>query len=98
MFKSPQVLRTSAMFNICLSVFMGLTAESAWGQNCNRECMTGLLTDYIDAVVAHDPSNLPLLENYRYTENSRPVMLGEGLWQSVTGKTAFRHDYLDTTK
>jgi hypothetical protein len=94
----PQVFCTRAMINIGLSVFMGLTAEAAWAQNCNRDCMTGLLTDYIDAVVAHDASKLPVLENYRYTENSRPVMFGEGLWQSVTGKTAFRHDYLDTTK
>ncbi|MES2626023.1 MAG: hypothetical protein V4628_12145 [Pseudomonadota bacterium] len=98
MFNFRQVLTTTGMINTGLLAFIGLTASPVWAQDCNRECMTGLLTGYMDALVAHDPSKLPMLENYRYTENSKDVKFGEGLWQSVTGKTAFRHDYLDTTK
>jgi hypothetical protein len=94
----PHSFNTRALVHIGLLALTGFAASPVWAQNCDRDCMTSLLTDYIDAVVAHDSSKLPVLENYRYTENSRPVMFGEGLWQSVTGKTTFRHDYLDTSR
>lgn len=60
--------------------------------------MTDLLNRYVDAVVAHDHSKLPLTDNFRYTEDSKDVKLGEGLWQTITAKGQFRHDYLDTRK
>jgi hypothetical protein len=93
-----QQVLSRATINAGLLALMGVVAGPVWAQDCDRDCMTSLLTDYIDAVVAHDPSKLPLLENYRYTENSKSVNFGEGLWQSVTGKTQFRHDYLDTDR
>ena len=71
------------------------TATPAAAQTCDRTCMTGLLTRYVDAVVAHDPAGLPLAEGARITEDSRVIVPGEGIWQSVTGKGEFRHDYLD---
>jgi hypothetical protein len=30
--------------------------------DCNRACLEGLIDQYLKAVVAHDPSKLPLLE------------------------------------
>ncbi len=71
-----------------------LPAES----RCDRSCLAGLITQYVDAVVAHDPSRLPLLPGARVTEDSRSAKLGEGLWKSATGKGSFRHDYLDVRK
>lgn len=65
---------------------------------CDRQCLSGLVTQYIDALVARDLSTLPLAEKVRFTEDSAERQLGEGLWQTVTGKGAFRQDYLDTTK
>lgn len=98
MFRFSQAANIRTIINAGLAAAIGCGASATFAQNCDRDCMTALLTDYIDAVVAHDPSTLPLLDNYRYTENSADVKFGEGLWQSVTGKTTFRHDYLDTTK
>jgi hypothetical protein len=65
---------------------------------CDRACLAGLITQYVDAVVAHDPSRLPLAPGARITEDSRSAKLGEGLWQSATGKGTFRQDYLDVRK
>ncbi len=65
---------------------------------CDRACLAGLITQYVDAVVAHDPSRLPLAPGAKITEDSKAVKLGEGLWQSATGKGAFRQDYLDVRK
>ncbi len=65
---------------------------------CDRACLAGMVTRYIDAMVAHDHSKLPLATGLRVTENSRDARLGEGLWQSVTGKGTFRQDYLDVRR
>lgn len=98
MFTFRQLPISRSMLSAGLLALMGFSTAPVLAQDCDRACMSGLITTYVDAVVAHDASKLPLTANYRYTENSQPVKFGEGLWQSVTGKTTFRHDYLDTTK
>jgi len=94
----PLACTIRALFSASLLALTGFAATPVLAQSCDRSCMSGLLSTYIDALVAHDSSKLPLTANYRYTQDSQPVKLGEGLWQSVTSKTTFRHDYLDTTK
>lgn len=80
------------------ALLLGFSQAHASTKNCDRACLKDLITQYVDAVVAHDPSKLPLAENVRVTEDSKPAKLGEGIWQSITGKGTFRHDYLDTRK
>jgi hypothetical protein len=75
-----------------------LAALPAHAAQCDRGCLKGLVTQYIDALVAHDPARLPAAPNVRFTEDSRVLKLGDGLWKTVTGKGAFREDYLDTAK
>jgi hypothetical protein len=57
-----------------------------------------MMTQFIDALVAHDSSTLPLAATVRYTEDSRNARLGEGIWKSVTAAGGFRQDYIDTRK
>jgi len=76
----------------------GLAAAPASAQSCDRACLTGMITQYVDALVARDPAKLPLAPNARFTQDSQELKLGEGIWKSVTARTAFRHDYLDTAK
>ena len=73
-------------------------ASATAQQKCDRACLTGMMTQFIDALVAHDPSRLPMAKDARYTEDSRNARLGEGIWKSVTGAGTFRQDYIDTTK
>ncbi|MEO5706487.1 MAG: hypothetical protein ABIT10_09280 [Alteraurantiacibacter sp.] len=90
---------TSRNLAAALAVFMVLCAPSvASAQDCDRACLGGLVTQYIDALLAHDASTLPLAEGVRVTEDGNPAQLGQGLWQSVTGKGTFRHDYLDVER
>ncbi len=77
---------------------IGIPHSAAAASSCDRACLTGLLSTYVDALVAQDPSRLPMAEKVRITEDSRDVRLGEGIWKTVTAKGTFRHDYLDTTK
>lgn len=73
-------------------------AAAAAAPDCDRACLADLLTQYVDALVAHDPGRLPLADSVKFTEDSQARELGEGLWQSATGKGSFRQDYLDTTR
>jgi hypothetical protein len=77
---------------------IGLPGTATAADNCDRACLTGLLTQYVDAVVARDPSKLPLADSVRVTEDSQAIKLGDGIWKTVTAKGTFRHDYLDTRK
>jgi hypothetical protein len=65
---------------------------------CDRSCLAGFITQYVDAVVAHDPSRLTLAPDVKITEDSKSAKLGEGLWKSSTGKGTFRQDYLDVRR
>jgi len=65
---------------------------------CDRACLTALMTGFIDALGAGDPSRLTVAANVRVTENSREVELGDGLWRSVTGAGRFRQDYVDPAR
>ena len=72
--------------------------QAAASAQCDRACLSGLITRYVDALLAGDPATLPLAQRFRFTEDSAELKLGEGLWKSVTGKGGFRQDYIDTTK
>jgi hypothetical protein len=54
-----------------------------------------MMTQYLDAMVAHDTSKLPLADKAKITEDSKAIKLGDGLWKTVTAKGKFRQDYID---
>lgn len=72
--------------------FLGNTARAA---DCDRACMKDMITRYLNAMVAHDPSKLPLAPNVRFTEDSKDLKLGDGLWKTVTKLETYRQDYID---
>ena len=63
--------------------------------SCERACLTGFLDRYLDALVAQDPSRLPLARTVKFTENGQRLDLGDGLWHTVTGKGSYRLDMAD---
>lgn len=89
-----------AMRCLCMAIAATFTlgAPSAQAADCDRACLAGLVTQYLDAMIARDPAKLPLAAKVRFTEDSRVLELGDGLWRTVTAKGDFRHDYLDTTR
>ncbi len=62
---------------------------------CDRQCLRGMLTRYLNAVLAHDPKQLPLAAGVRFTENTVEKPLGEGLWKTAGSLGTFRQDILD---
>lgn len=98
MFKQRCARKVKTLAILGSLALLGFLAAPASAADCDRSCMTGMITQYVDALVAKDPSMLPLADNVRFTEDSRALKLGEGLWETVTGKDTFRQDYLDVKK
>ena len=62
---------------------------------CNRSCLENVVDQYLAAVVAHDPSRLPLSRDARYTENDQVVALGDGFWKTAEGRGKYTHIFAD---
>jgi len=62
---------------------------------CDRACLGAIMTRYLDAMVAHDPSSLPVAANVKFTEDSVPMKLGEGAWKTVAKLRPYRLDFID---
>src|SRR5262245_45154669 len=63
--------------------------------NCNRACLEGLIDQYLAAVVAHDPSKLPLSKDVKYSENYQMLEVGDGFWKTASGIGNYRHVFAD---
>jgi dienelactone hydrolase len=57
---------------------------------CDRVCLTGFIEQYLTALKAHDPSKLAVAPDVKFTENTVPLALGEGLWKTVTSVEPYR--------
>ena len=70
-------------------------AEPEWDlsrvKECNRECLVGIMHGYLNAIYRHDPKTVPPLAiEYRMTENTGHMDVGEGvLWRSKVEPTPF---------
>jgi len=62
---------------------------------CDRECLSGFITQYLDAMIAHRPDLVPVAADARFTEDCREMKLGEGLWKSISRLRDYRRDILD---
>lgn len=79
-------------------ITLTLTSPAVLAADCDRVCLSDMITRYAEALVARDPGRLPLAEGVRFTEDSAELELGQGLWQTVTGWGRFRQDYLDVAR
>jgi hypothetical protein len=70
-------------------------SSHAVAADCDRECLRGFITQYLDALVAHNPGALPLADKVRFTEDSVEMHLGDGLWKDASRIRAYRQDVLD---
>jgi hypothetical protein len=63
--------------------------------NCDRACLENVVEQYLSAVVAHNPKQLPLSKDVRYTENDQAVELGDGFWKTAEGRGNYLHVFAD---
>jgi hypothetical protein len=65
------------------------------GGPCDRACLNGFVDRYLAAMVAHDPSRLPLAERARYTENGVTLTLGDGMWGPAIAMGSYQLHFAD---
>ena len=61
----------------------GATHKTA-SDPCDRTCLKALVDSYLAALVAHDPSQVPLAPNLEFVENTVPLRAGDGFWKTAT--------------
>ena len=79
---------------VALALGLSTVAEAA-DDSCNRECLSGVLANYLQALLEHDPSRLPTTRNVKYTENGVRLAMGDGLWQTASAMPTYRLDVID---
>lgn len=62
--------------------------------SCDRACLEGFMNRYLDAMVAHDPSRVPVTSDVQFTENDVALKLGDGLWATASGRGTYK-EYFD---
>ena len=63
--------------------------------NCDYACLTDLVDQYLAALVAHDPSRLPVAAGAKFTENTIPLKLGDALWGTISGLGTYKIYFAD---
>src|SRR5262245_62785600 len=87
-------------FVLLLVLCAGLAASDRQARaqgGCDRSCLEGIAEQYLDALVAKDPKKLPLAGTVKYTENGQRLQLGDGFWNSVTGRGTYKLHVTDVT-
>ncbi|MDE3108785.1 MAG: hypothetical protein KGL02_02485 [Acidobacteriota bacterium] len=94
----PSPLRRLVNCSVCCLLFAALAAVCAKpsaAKTCDRTCLAGLITDYLQAMTTHNPAGVPLTRNVRFTENGTALKIGEGFWRTASGTGPYRQDVLD---
>jgi len=76
------ILMTIALLAPCAAV------RAATG--CDRACLESYVDRYLDALVAHQPSLVPLAPDVRFTEDGQQLVIGDGLWRTMRAKGRYR--------
>src|SRR5262245_50021977 len=67
-----------------------VTSTQSHAASCDRACLEGWVDRYFAAVVADNPSSVPLAQRVRFTENGQVLPVGEGLWKSMKSAGKYR--------
>jgi hypothetical protein len=63
--------------------------------DCDRACLRSVVTQYLDAFVAHQPAVLPMAPGFKYIEDGVEMRPGDGFWKEATKLRPYRLDVLD---
>jgi hypothetical protein len=53
--------------------------------DCDRKCLNNFMNKFRVGLLDHDPAEVPLAKDARYTENGQELKIGDGLWGTLTG-------------
>ena len=82
-----KIIQSPAFYLLGITTLLPLASAA---QTCDRSCLEALVDTYLDAVVADDPTAVPLSSNVRFTENGQLLEIGDGLWNTMKTKGDYR--------
>jgi hypothetical protein len=62
---------------------------------CDRACLEGVMDRYLDAMVAHNPSQAPLAPDVQYAQDNVRLKIGQALWATATARGKYIHYFAD---
>jgi hypothetical protein len=62
---------------------------------CDRRCLYEHLDQYLAALSARDPSQVPWAKSTRYTENNVALAVGDGIWGTARGLGSYKFRFAD---
>jgi hypothetical protein len=69
----------------------------AQAKPCDAVCLRAFIDKYLNALVNHDATRLPLAKTAQFTENGQALKTTEGLWKSATSVGAYREYFSDAS-
>jgi hypothetical protein len=69
---------------------LGSNKHAVASDVCDRACLESHVNRYIAAMIAHNPSELPLARDVRFTENGQELRLGDGLWATASAPGKYK--------
>jgi len=85
----------SALAALPMTTSSAMAQPSAFNSQCGEECLKGVMDQYLDAVLAHDSTKLPLAASYKATYNGRQTRFSEDYW-AQTDEFPYRQYVYDT--
>ncbi len=84
--RRPGIRSVSAALGVgFLATGMALAGRAgAAAGHCDSACLDGMVDSYLAALVAHDPSKVPIAADAKFVENTVRMKPGEGLWQTAS--------------
>jgi hypothetical protein len=64
---------------------------------CDRSCLERTAEQYLDALAAKDPKRLSIVPGAKYTENGQRLLLGDGVWNSISARGSYKLFVTDIT-
>ena len=74
---------TSSIYIVLLIVSIG-SVQAA--DPCDRACLEGYIDKVLTAMSAHNPQQLMLAKDVHYTENGVELILGDGMWGTLSAR------------
>src|SRR5438309_10384734 len=77
-----------------VALIVGGNAATSEALECDRTCLRAVVTQYLDAFVAHQPTAV-FAPNFTYVEDTIATKAGDGFWKEATKLRPYRLDILD---
>ncbi len=84
-----KIKQALVVFTLTFAAVSTQAASSSPAIDCDRACLNAIADRYMDALVKKDVSVLPLAKDVKFTENGVQMKVGDGLWNTISGK----HNY-----